>query len=208
MASHRRLSPHPPIEAFWRWFGGIAPELGTDLENQSLLDELDERVARLGDVSWEVGPGRREVNALVITPDGARNKLDACRHIVTLAPSVPGWEFHCARPPKQWDLQFSLDAEGGGKIEVDARTWRYVLYTLPGNTLDIVLEQNNLRDVTEGDRYTAAVVVLDGILGELKRLDVIKAIEPITTLSEEHSAKASPVDVLVEHLDSLRGDAI
>jgi hypothetical protein len=200
----QKAIPNSQISSFWTWFETIAAELGSDLENQNLLTELEKRVSLLGEVSWEVGPGLNEENALVITPDGVRERLRMTQHIVSLAPAIPGWEFHAARPPRRWELQFSIDSAGGGVIQIDARDWRYVLYEFPDHTFDIVLEQSNLQRSTESNRYTAAVVLLDGILGELKRLKLIGRIDTVLVLSEEKVAKANPIDVLGKHLDSLR----
>lgn len=202
MKSPRQVSDSE-IQAFWRWFQTISSELGIRLDNQSLLAELDERVSRLGDVSWEVGPGRLEENALVITPDGSKEWLGLTQHFVALAPRIPGWEFHWARPPREWDLRFSVERDTGGILDIDAREWKYVLFRFADHSFDIVVEQSNHRDVSASDRYTAAVVLLDGILGEAKRLELIGGIEPVVTLSKEHAAKASPVVVLAKHLDSL-----
>lgn len=204
MASiHHRAVRDMGIQSFWEWFETIAANLGRDLENQALLTELDRRVSDLGDVSWEVGPGQEEENALVITPDGARQQLPTTRRIVARAPRIPGWEFHWARPPRTWTLEFSIDSEQAGRIQVDARSWRYVLLRFPDHTFDVVLEQGNLKDVSERDRYTAAVVLLDGILGELKRLELIGGIEPVAVLPEEQTSKANPIEVLSKHLESL-----
>ncbi len=154
-------------------------------------------------MSWEVGPGVEAENALVLTPDGALEQLPTTRRIVAGAPTIPGWEFHSARPPKAWTCEFSIESERGRTIHIDARRWRYVLFRFPDRTFDIVLEQSNLANVSADERYTAAVVLLDGILGEVERLEWIRGIDPVETLSEEHANKTNPIDVLREHLASL-----
>jgi len=204
MASIRRKEiPDQEIQSFWEWFETIAADLGRDLENQAILEELDRRVSELGDVSWEVGPGRKEENALVITPDGSKEQLATTQRIVARAPMIPCWEFHWARPARTWSLQFSIDSDQGGRTQVDARSWRYVLFRFPDQTFDVVLEQSNLKEASESDRYTAAVVLLDGILGELKRLELIGGIEAVAALPEDQATKASPIESLSMHLESL-----
>lgn len=209
MASlHQKIATDTKVEAFWRWFQSIAAELASNFENPELLAQLDRRVSQLGDLAWELGPGQHEANALVITPDGAPEWLGATQHIVALAPVIAGWEFHWARPPRAWDLQFSIESGSGETIEVDARDWRYVLFRFPDETFDIVLEQGNLTAAGEDDRYTAAVVLLDGVLGESNRLKHIDGIEAVLKLSDEHAAHASRVDTLSEHLNSLLSGGI
>lgn len=193
------------IERFWKWFQQVADDLGKNLENDTILQELDRRVSELGNVAWEVGPGKIEPSALVITPDGAVGEIEKCRRIVALAPTIEGWEFHSARPPRQWDLRFMIERDAGGFMNIDARGWRYVLFRFPDHTFDIVLEAHNLDKATSQERYRAAVVLLDGILGEIRRLKRIKGIDIVISLTQEQETSASAIEVLGEHLESLSG---
>ena len=196
--------PHDEkISAFWSWFASIAGRLSENFDNPVLLAELDAKVSELGDIAWELGPGSREENALAISPDGAAEWLPVTQRIVATAPPIPGWEFHPARPVKEWNLQFAISAAAGGELEIDARPWRYVLFRFPDGTFDVVLEQNNLFDASEEDRFAASVVLLDGLLGEAKRLLRMRDIESVVTLPQDQASKANPVTVLLEHLDSL-----
>ncbi|MBK9266188.1 MAG: hypothetical protein IPM54_41170 [Polyangiaceae bacterium] len=204
MASiHPKAAPDAKIVEFWRWFQTIANDLAANFENERLLVELDERVSELGDVLWELGPGKTEENALVITPDGSKDWLPVTQHIVELAPRIAGWEFQSARLPRDWDMQFSIESAGGTHLDIDARPWRYVLFKYPDDTFDIVLEQNNLHSVSDDDRYAAAVVLLDGTLGERRRLALLGGIEAVETFSADLARKANPMHHLVQHLDSL-----
>ena len=56
-----------------------------------------------------------------------------------------------------------------GDLEVNANSWRYVLLAFPDGVFDLVLERANMLGVGEDDRYAAAVVLLDGLLGEATR---------------------------------------
>lgn len=191
---------------FWRWFQTIANDLAANFENERLVAELDARVSQLGDVLWEIGPGKAEENALIITPDGSRDWVPVTQHIVALAPRVAGWEFHSARPPRDWDMQFSIEGADGTHLDIDARPWRYVLFKYPDNTFDIVIEERNLHSVSDDDRYAAAVVVLDGALGEKRRLALLGGIEAVETLSVECAHKANPIHHLAQHLNSLEAN--
>lgn len=70
--------------------------------------------------------------------------------------------------------------------------------------MDIDLEQANLRDVDEDGRYQAAVLVLDGLLGEAMRLSTIEGIEPTGAFDEQTAKRSNEIIVLEEHLASLR----
>jgi len=169
-----------------------------------LVESLDERVRSLAGVSWEVGPGVDGRNALVITPDGRKERLEACRRIVNFAPSIEGWEFHSAKPPKRWELQFSIEGSAGSMLQIDARDWRYVLYQHPDGTFDVVIEQTGLHGVDDAVRHSAAVIVLDGVLGELQRLERMRDIEAVPRLEDDQASSASSVRHLADHLRSLK----
>lgn len=200
---HGKLVSDAKIAEFWRWFETIANELASNCENERLLAELDKRVSQLGDVLWEIGPGKADENSLTITPDGSKDWLPVTQHIVKQAPRISGWEFQSARPPRHWNMQFSINGAGDTHLDIDARPWRYVLFKYPDNTFDIVLEQNNLQSASDDDRYTAAVILLDGTVGERRWLALLGGIEAVETLSTEHSRKANPMHHLAQHLDSV-----
>ena len=200
-----KMSNHPnenEIGAFWGWFSTIASELATDLENDDLLQALDERVSRLG-VAWELGPGTTRPSALAITPDGDRDLLPLTRHIVALAPQIPGWELLAARPPRNPSLTFSLRQTGSGsEVEIDATRWRYVLFRFQDGTFDAVIHQQGT-EIDDSSRHAAAALCLDGILGEAKRLELIRDIEPVAALGSEIENRANPISALADHLRSL-----
>lgn len=201
-----KVSLHPndkDVATFWAWFASIADELGDDLTNEALHDELDARLARLGEIAWELGPGSTAENALAISPDGNPALLRLTQRIVAMAPTLPRWEFHSSRPARAESLEFSISTTAGDEIAIDARSWKYVLYRLPNKTFDIVVEQPNLDGATDDDRYTAAIVLLDGLLGEGKRLLRIGDIEPVVALKADEAKKSNIITMLSEQLDSL-----
>ena len=195
------------IASFWAWFESVAARLGADFDNATLLDELDARVSALGDVTWEIGPGVREENALALSPDGDREGLALTERIVSMAPSIAGWELHAFRParPGAAAYQFALRGDSGEEVDVDAGAWRYVLLRAPEEQFDIILEQPTLTTASEDDRYTAGIILLDGLLGERARLLHLRDVACVARLSPAHDAKASPVSALPAHLASLRG---
>ena len=188
------------ILAFWAWFAAVANELEEDFLNEALQDELQARLSCFGEVTWELGPGVTAENALAISPDGDPDLVPTTRRIVAMAPDLPRWEFHSTRPAKAEAFEFSIRTSDADEVAIDARSWRYVLFGYPDKTFDIVLEQGNLRDASEDERYTAAVVLLDALLGEGKRLLLIGDIEPVVALRPEVAVNASPISVLAEHL--------
>jgi hypothetical protein len=129
-----KVTPDPDdIAAFWKWFSANAEEiakaaLAADRGDvaATTIQELDERIGRLGPFSWEIGPGEHQPNAFVISPSGDHKQLSSTRAIVSTAPTVQGWQFYPAKPPRQWDYSFRLHS-GTSSYDLNAANWRYVL---------------------------------------------------------------------------------
>lgn len=200
MTSIRPDNNDEHILSFWTWFCAVAADLAKDFENDPLLTELDARVSAMGDISWEIGPGAEKECALTLSPDGSHDWFTLTQRAVAMAPELPAWEFHSARQKKEWKLQFSMAVADGRVVNVDARPWRYVLLRFPDGSLEIIIEQSNLIGIDEDSRYTAAVIVLDGILGEALRLLSLKYITPVQALDSKESSKANPMGVLAGQL--------
>ncbi len=110
--------------SFWEWFSSISGLLGSNLDNPEILKVLDDWISSFGEISWEVGPGVLEPNALAISPSGQKDRLVITTEIVAAAPECPGWEFHPAKPPKNWDLKFFVEGYTGRPA---------IVTRLPGN---------------------------------------------------------------------------
>ena len=187
---------------FWEWFSRIVGALGQDFSNRALLDELDARVASLGPVSWEIGPGLERPNLLVITPDGDPEYLRLSKDIVDLAPSILDWEVHPAKPPKQLEhLNFSFTI--AGRVEkINADNWGYLLSQYPDYYFDIVVVAPSLRSIPQKFHGVAVKTVLDSILGEALRLEHIYDIDVVTDESSIPERQPNNIRALREHLVS------
>lgn len=192
-------SSHPTsdeVRAFWNWFRGIAEHLAGDLdENQSAIDELDRRISEMG-LAWELGPGESSGRFLAISPDGDKSLLEVSRRVVNEAPRIEGWTFFPAKPARSAALEFSIRGDSGSDEEIDAQNWKYVLYRNKNGTFDIVLSQPNLSNLSENDRYAAAVVCVDALLGEQLRLELVEEIECIDTFTEAQAQQANNIQSL------------
>jgi hypothetical protein len=177
------------IGGFWKWFADHADDiaeaaLATEREgvHTEALQALDEHIQRLGPFSWEVGPGKEEENALVISPSGDYEQLRATRAIVAEAPSIPGWQFYPAKPSKEWNYTFELhDAESS--YEIDARQWRYILFAYPDGTYDIDVVAPNLENVPEDRRQEALEIAVQGAIGEELRIGFVGEIRHVASFS-------------------------
>lgn len=191
------------IAAFWDFFVRSAPFLERNFLDQEMHDELDRRIATLGPLLWELGPGTAAPMALVISPGGDADWLPVTLQIVTAAPSVPGWEFLPAKPPKVWDLQFELRDEESVLANIDARSWRYVLLAYDDLVFDLTIEAANAFGLDEDLRLAAVDVVLDGLLGEARRLQHIGTVDVVKDLGPDLEEGAGEIEDLKPHLDQL-----
>jgi hypothetical protein len=188
------------IEDFWSWFSGIAVSLATDIESPSLLEELDTRVRGLDSkLSWEVGPGSSEPWQLVISPDLNRDLRQKAREIVSRAPVLEGWEFYSARRPKDWDYKFVMErSDGRESIQLDASDWGFVLLQYPDGAHEVLLQGNDLPALDDDERWQAAAVTLEGILGEEVLLEKINEFELVDRLETRFAAQQRPIQSLRE----------
>ena len=187
-------------QRFWTFFQTKAPYLREEELDGQLLDTVADEVEKLGAFGWELGPAPKgdAPRTFVISPDGDPDLLPETVGIVALAPSLPGWSFLPARPRRE-GLSFFI-----GDVEVDASKWRFVFLPFPDGGLGLVIEQPGLPTMLndDEDRAFAAVVCLDGILGEQQRLERIDEIYPVTALSAEERAKGQPLSALEKALQA------
>ncbi len=192
------------IEKFWEWFVSAAPKLAQKSKPAALSKRLSTEVARLGDMQWELGPGQKAKHAFTLSPDGDVDWLPVTERIVARAPHIPGWELYSARPPRVLGTFSVENDEGTEQIEIDGSSWRYVLQALPDGMFDLLLEQGNLpKGMSESERYTAALHLVNGVLGEATFLSRIDTVEPVLRFSAKQKKGATSVAGLAEHLHSL-----
>jgi hypothetical protein len=67
---------------------------------------------------------------------------------------------------------------------------------------EIKIAQTGVPLLTEENRYRAALIALDGLLGEECRLRVLSAVEVVDVLSEDEQKRATPIALLPQHLQS------
>lgn len=193
------------IDSFWRWFASIASRLGTKLDDEKLLGELDRRVHQLDpQLSWEVGPGIARPSQLVISPNLDRKVRPVARRIIAEAPICDDWEFYAARQPREWDLRFELAGESGKRRALDASSWTFVLLRYPDGAHEILLRTPDRPPLPEEQRWDAAAIVLEGILGEDILLDRIERFELVDDWEDRLAARARPIAQLRDALGGSR----
>lgn len=190
----------PQIKQFWKWFRGAASPLAADVQNSSLLSELDARVRGLDpELSWEIGPGSHEPWQLVISPNLDRDLRPCAQKIVSHAPTIRGWEFHSARRPKDWDYRLQMGrSEGREPVKLDASGWGFVLLRYPDGAREILLQGNNLPPLADEERWQAAAITLESILGEDVLMEKISQFELVDQLEPRFAVGLQPIQRLRE----------
>jgi hypothetical protein len=203
--NEQHLAETDVIEDFWRWFVGVEAALAHESPPPALLDELTVRLQEdLGVPGWEIAPvGDGSMRRLLaLSPEGEPELLALTGAVVDAAPELPGWMFYAARPPRPGaPLHFTM-----GDVDVDARTWRFVCLQAPDPDDDetgIVVEQPGLDRVfeREGDRLAAAVICIDGLIGEGRRLQTFSEVFAVSRLRAHEERVARPIAELPAALD-------
>jgi hypothetical protein len=190
-------------QMFWHWFSRHYNELGENFENDKTLAELDNRIMGLGDFAWEIGPGTKDNNQLVISPGGNLDLLPITKQIVSSAMNIPGWVFIYAKPPKEWKLIFNFQKGNGEVIEINASKWKYVLLNYEDDGLEIILQTFYLTNLSEEDKLIAAEILLDGILGEEARMLHITYIDIVEEVDFEYLSEVNDITYLHNHFEKL-----
>jgi hypothetical protein len=195
-----KMTNNTNIQEFWTWFQGIATSLTTDVENRDLLEELDRRLHQLDSrLSWEVGPGAVETWQLVVSPNLERDLRPRAQEIICQAPVIQGWEFHAARRPKDWDYKLLMERPDGTEpVQLDVSGWGFVLLRYPDGNYEILLQGNNISLLDNDERWQAAALTLESILGEEVLLDKIKEFELVDQLDSRFAEKRKPIQSLRE----------
>src|SRR5581483_2192218 len=124
--------------AFWEWFSGSESGLRSLQPGSADWLDLDGRLRELGVEAWEIGPAvaSKARYAFALSPRGDAAEYERCKRIVALAPKLTDWEFLAAKPRKQWRRKFFWS---GNRIEIDASSWRFVVYRYEDTKVEIVL---------------------------------------------------------------------
>jgi hypothetical protein len=189
--------------AFWVWLEQNSQQLANNVEDFQLVAALDRRVHLLHPhLSWEIGPGMKTDWHLAISPNLNKDLVDVARRIVAQAPTIPRWEFFPARQPKTWDGRLELGIKSGARVQLDASKWKYVLLRYPDGAHEIILHADNVDPLQEDDRWTAAAIVLESILGEETLMERVEKFELTGSIDAELAANEKPISLLKKAIAS------
>lgn len=139
-------------------------------------------------------------------PSGDKQLLQLTKEIVSIAPEIPEWEFHGAKPPKEWDLRFVVEDRRGKPVAVDASNWEYVLLKLPEGSFNVMVRAENLKDLDNDTKQVAAEIAVEGVVGEMTRLHRIAGVEVVREFNDIDRRKSTILKHLGDHLRSLTSE--
>lgn len=190
-----RSSQH--LNEFWSWFAANAESISSNA-HPDLLEKLDEKLRQVDQrLSWEIGPGRHEPWLLAISPNLNKGLVDEARKVVSAAPEIPGWEFYATRQPKQWDFRVEIDSgDSHEPVCLDASDWQFVLLRYPDGLREVLLTGPSLPPLTDDQRWQAAAIVLEGVLGEEILLANVDEFELVSNMEPRFVEKQRPINAL------------
>jgi hypothetical protein len=191
------------VNSFWKWFSDNCGYFGQNFDNEELLDDLDNRINELGEFTWEIGPGTSSMNQLVISPGGDIDLLPYTKEIVSYAPVVFDWEFYHAKPPKEWEFIFDFEKDDGNAVEINASQWKYVLLKYDDGMFEVILQTRDLHGFSEDDKIVISEILLDGILGEERRMLFICGVDVTEEFEDSYKLKSSNIKSLSNQMKSL-----
>ena len=92
-----------------------------------------------------------------------------------------------------------LERSGGkGPINLDASDWNFVLLRYPDGAQELLLQSSNLPPMDEDERWQAAAVTLESILGEDILMDKIDEFQLVDKIEQQFAQKQKPIQNLRE----------
>jgi hypothetical protein len=89
-------------------------------------------------------------------------------------------------------------SEGQEPLRLDTSEWGFVLLRYPDGSKEVLLQGNNLSTLADDERWQAAAIALESILGEDVLLDEINDFELVEQLEPRFQEKRQPIQRLRE----------
>ena len=184
------------VEQFWRWFADKADSIASNPENGDIIDDLDQHVSLTWpQLAWEIGPDPSGDWYFALSPNLNRDLIDQAKEAIQTAPKVLGWKFYAARQRKAWDGTFELETDEGIK-RLDSSDWRFILLRYHDGEKELVLVAPDAGLLNPDDRWQAAAVVIEGLLGEECLLANVDSFALEAAVDAKLSSQTKPIHLL------------
>lgn len=191
------------VKEYWSWFLSNKDVLENYSVDKRIVPLIDKHISRLGDYGWEIGPGITKKYSFTISPNSNEKRLKETIEIVELAPKLKDWEFHFAKPPKEFDYKIKLPNKKHQLQIIDGSDWQYVLLQYSDGKFEILIKALNLESFAEDIKVDAIYIMVESIIGEEKLIRFIDYIDLVEDFETEYKKSISSLKVLKTHLTSL-----
>lgn len=183
-------------ERFWRWFADKADSIASHPGNGNLINAINQQVSLTWpQLAWEIGPDPAGDWYLALSPNLNRDLINQAKEAIQAAPEVPGWKFYAARQRKAWDGRFELGTDGGVK-QFNSSDWHFILLLYPDGEKELVLITPDADLLNPDDRWQAAAIVIEGLLGEECLLANVDSFALEVSVDAKLLSQAKPIYLL------------
>jgi hypothetical protein len=191
------------IADFWTWFVTHRGQFeDTARIDHRSLNDLGNRLNKIEPgLTFEIGvPEAGPI--LEISADGIRDRFPAVRHVVSAAPTIPGWRVVAFRQPAENIADLQLEFNGR---QLSPNDITFVARS-SGNRASVVLFLPTNEAEVPRDLIGAAFILIDATLGEYV-VETKVQIDGFLPMSKQ-PAEARPLPELAGHLDDIPGDPL
>lgn len=160
---------------FWTGFLSLRPRLERALDHDqfedSLVEEVEELIQRVGDLGWEIGPYKEGYFLALSAADD--DQLRTCiEELLRSSPKLTAWTFFAEKQPREWVPRFAIRDQLGLEHWVDASAALFsIIRGSDGDTL--LLKRVKMETIPEGLKREALEILLDGLVGEHIRRQLV-----------------------------------
>ncbi len=165
------------VDKFWRWLlkndvlirrvlGEGSPEKQAELK-----EHFDRKILELGKFTWEITPGEMKTYALIISPNRNADSLQKTRDIVRVAPNMPHWEWHYAKPANTLLEPLKIYDNNLDPLFVYPENWKIEL-----EKEQVFVQADELKSLDPETQEYVLDLVVSSFFGEAFRIEKIKRI--------------------------------
>jgi hypothetical protein len=184
-------------KAFWNATVPLLKQVLVEPESDELIKQIDKVVSDFGDYDWEYGPSKKTQFYFCLSPNFREELIDEIDKIISLAPTLNGWEYISCKPRKEELPKWNMLNENDEEITIDARSWKCVVYKFPDQTIDIDIKIEGIKGNLDTQRM-AVDIQLTNLLGERNYIKIVKGVNIVSEFSEKDKGRAIPVNELYE----------
>lgn len=193
-------------DSFWKSLTPLLDQVLKDPENDTLINQIDDLVSKLGEYDWEYGPGKKAEFYFCISPNLNADLIPQIDEIISHAPVLDGWEFISCKSRKEDVFSWMMLNENGEEITIDTHGWKCVVYKFSDGTVDLDVKISGVKG--DSDIQQLAVNIhLTNLLGERNFIKVVKGFNIVSEFAEKDKGRSIPVNdlfkLIAQHIEGV-----